>query len=230
MLGRKRPRKYRGYGTVTAHKRPRIGAIRKGVGFYKAPGLGAVGIETKFHDGSFNFTTATGGTIEDSIIEIPQGTTEKTRIGRKAFIKSIHMRMNTTLGAFAGSTAPPDDTIRILVYMDKQCNGTAATALQILETATIHSFRNLANSDRFQILMDKTHTMRYAGGSGDGAANDYGVKRAFFQKHIKLHMPVHYDLTAGAITEIRSNNIGVFVIGTEADMTFAMNYRIRFTD
>ncbi len=129
----------------------------------------------------------------------------------------------------ASTTASSTDTIRIVMFLDKQCNGATAGATEILETSDFQSFNNLANKSRFRTLMDRTYVLN-ASIAGNGTANEsaqFGVHDSFFKK---VNIPIEFDSTAGAITEIRSNNIGVMIMSQFGLVAFDSKIRLRFSD
>ncbi len=210
-----------------ARFRPR--AFRKGYdrtsGFY---GRFSKGLELKFFDLDLDDAViAAGANITDSINEIPQGTTESTRIGRKCTIRSINWRYQIVIPA--GTTNNTADTVRVILYLDKQANGATAAVLDILETADFQSFNNLANKSRFRTLMDRTYSIN-SDISGDGTSLDSGKKElqdSFFKR---VNIPIEFDSTAGAITEIRSNNIGVVLLSSDGVAGFFSKIRLRYSD
>ncbi len=187
--------------------------------------------EKKFHDIDVDdAVVAAAGGIQNtgSINLIPQGTTEITRIGRKAVIKSINWRYVCILPTRSDENGY--DIIRVILYVDKQCNGVTAAITDILETAHYQSFRNLANSGRFRILLDKTHTLNASAAAGNGTANDTIVMARPFTFFKKCNIPLEFSSTTGAITEIRSNNLGVLLISGNGYCGFGSKVRLRFTD
>ncbi len=189
--------------------------------------------ELKFHDVDLNDgVIANGGTITPSICLIAQGVTESERVGRKCTIKSVNWRYQVSLPEFdaAGTPATPT-TVRFIVYLDKQCNGAAAVTTDLLETADIHSFRNLSNTGRFMFMLDKVITLNYITMASDGAGVVSGgeVFREFtFFKQCSL--PIEFNGTTGVIGEIRSNNIGVCVVGLSGAGALNSKFRLRFSD
>lgn len=214
-----------------AQKDMRPGYDRVGIGYYgrfataATPGTG----ELKFFDSDTNDALiAQTGTIlgTGSQCLVPQGVTESTRIGRKMTIRSINWRYNLTLATSTTTTAD-GDTVRLILYLDKQCNGATAAVTDILETAEYQSFNNLSNKDRFTILADRHHTLN----SGSALTlNIQGVQEngSFFKK---CALPIEYSSTTGAISEIRSNNIGILTV-SKNDNLVALDgrMRIRFSD
>ncbi len=187
------------------------------------------GGELKFFDLDLDdATVANGGTITDSINKIAQGTTESTRIGRKCTIRSIGWRFEVTLPI--DTTVGLADVVRVIMYLDKQCNGATATVTDILESANFQSFNNLANKSRFRTLMDRTYAINVSAAAGNGTSNDAAdsvIEDSFFKK---CNLALEFDATAGAITEIRSNNIGVLLIARTGAAGFSSKIRLRFSD
>ncbi len=189
--------------------------------------------ELKFHDVELDdAVVAAGGNVTATINVIPQGVTEIQRIGRKCTIRSIHWKYRVDLPE-VGPVASPNtiDEVRVILYLDKQCNGATAAALDLLETATLRSFRNLANSGRFVFLMDKVHTLNWTTLASDaaGAYRQAEVVREYsFNK--KCEIPIEFNAAAGTIDEIRSNNLGVLLVGVNGAAGFLSSIRLRFSD
>jgi hypothetical protein len=180
-------------------------------------------------------TPATTGTIfDDSLNEVAQGAAENERVGRKMTITDllIHFQLRVTTSTTASAVA---DSFRYIVYVDKQANGAAATPGQILEAGgagvDIRCFRLLENASRFRILYDKIHSIESNGG-GVGAADNSVPKARHFSVYKKLKLPIEFSGATGAIAEIRSNNIGVLILSTNAAANCVTGYtaRIRYTD
>lgn len=190
------------------------------------------GREWKFFDGSKAATnlSATGAILDDSINEVAQGTAENERIGRKMTIKSIHFK-----GAIKipGQTAIADASqrIRIIVYLDKQANGATAGVTDILESQAVDSFRNLENSKRFGFLYDKTVSLNQLCGGGNGSSDRLGEVIRNFQINKRCNIPIQFNSTTGAITEMCCNNVGIMAICDSITSTAPQinyNWRIRF--
>lgn len=173
---------------------------------------------------------ATAGTITDSVNLIPQGVTESTRVGRKCTIKKIGWKYTMTIAAQSGGAIATSDTCRIIMFLDKQCNGATAAVLDVLQTADWDSFRNLANSQRFRILHDKSYDLNVPGLAGDGTTNDSGSVTMTGSFYKDCNLPLEFDATSGAITTIRSNNVGVLLISRGGIIRVQSVVRVRFSD
>lgn len=203
-----------------------VPGMTRSVGFFGRFGRGG---ELKFHDVDLDdAVVATGGTVVPTINIIPQGTSEIQRIGRKCTIRSINWRFQVQLPA-GTSTAGTADTLRVIMYLDKQANGATAAVTDILESADFQSFNNLGNKNRFRTLMDRRYDLQTSL-SGDGTTVDSGLVLegdTFFKK---CNIPIEFSSTNGTITEIRSNNIGVLLISSQGVAGFVSKLRLRFSD
>ncbi len=188
--------------------------------------------ELKFHDVPMDdaVIAANGSILKDSVVLIAQGVTESERIGRKCVVESINWRYAVGLVSEVGAGAQDADTVRVILYWDKQTNGAVATVTGILETDDYQSFRNLANGGRFTILMDKTLSFNPRAGAGDGAANDWPATIMNYTFYKKCNIPIEYDSVNGVLTELRSNNLGVLLLSKKGLCSFESNLRIRFSD
>lgn len=201
-------------------------------GFQLSTGYyGPHSFELKFHDLDVDdAVVATNGTIAQASCNIiAQGTTDSTRIGRKVTIKSINWRFrigNTNVNQ-ATARCP---VVRVVLFLDKQCNGTAATVTDILETDNYQSFNNLANKSRFVILFDRTYKVENAAGAWDGTGTDWAANVTMGSFYKKCNIPIEYDSTTGAITECRSNNLGVLLLSDQGTASFESKMRLRYTD
>lgn len=187
--------------------------------------------ELKFHDLDIDDTVVAqaGSIAEDSCNAIAQGVTESQRIGRKCTIRSIAWRFDLQIPNVDQSTASAE-VIRVILYLDKQCNGATAAVTGILESADYQSFNNLANKSRFRTLMDRTYSLKHQAGAWDGTGTDWSqdiMNDSFFAK---CNIPIEFDADTGAITEIRSNNIGVLLISRAGVGSFLSKMRIRYSD
>ncbi len=191
--------------------------------------------ERKFHDVDLaDSLVATAGTVHTGINLIPQGMTDITRIGRVAFIKSIYMReiFQLTESAVQGSGS---DHVRTMVIWDRQANKALPTVANILSgTSSIPflDFNNLVNKNRFTILHDKVTHIRVLAAGGNGTAIETirnTVTKSWYKK-FKMPVPIEFDGTAGAITEITSNNFIVLSIARQGIIKWDAHFRLRFTD
>lgn len=185
-------------------------------------------LEKKFLDTSIvNGSDCSAGTVLNTLNAVPQGTTDQTRIGNKITIKNINLHGfasmdDMTTGVFQ------DGILRVILYIDKQANGATAAVTDILKTAALASFRNMDQVDRFTILKDKTFLVPVR------CTNALHTNQGYrpWKMNLKCNIPVHFSSTTGAITEIRSNNIGLLYITDSAvtNPAFVGTARIKFLD
>ena len=187
-------------------------------------------VELKFHDLDIDdAVVAANGTIaEDSVVAIAQGVTETDRLGRKCVVKNINWRFDLRLPVRATATGGLSDVVRVILYHDKQANGATAAITDILESDDYQSFNNLANKARFRTLMDRTYNLDAPGGQGDGAVNDSNEMILSDSFYKRVNIPLEFSAGTGAITELRSSNIGVLLLSKAGLCDFESKMRIRF--
>ncbi len=214
-------------GTISRGYTRRSGYFGRYVGAGAGAGMG----EMKFFDTTRAFAapSATGTIMNLSLALVPQGVTEATRIGRKYTIRHVGMKGHFRLvnGTAAATTG---DRVRVIVYQDKQTNGATAAVTDILETAVVDSFYNLANQGRFNILMDRQVVTNSMGGAGNGTSDTFAEVYKLFNFNKRCTIAIENSTTDGAVTGMRSNNIGVLAISHAALTEFGYTSRIRFTD
>ncbi len=189
--------------------------------------------EHKFHDLMvIDDTISSTGAVINSMNLIAQGVTESTRIGRKCTIRNIAWRFTVDIPEQdAVATPASGDVVRVILFLDKQANGAAIVPSDFLEIAHYQSFKNLANTSRFKTLMDRSYVLNYNSLASDNAAvvsqSNHFIEDTFFKK---CRIPIEFSATAGAITEIRSNNIGVLLVSKAGSGGITSRMRLRFSD
>ncbi len=213
-----------------------VAGFQRTAGFYGRYGASAgANAELKFHDVDLDDAViATAGTVTATINIIPQDTTEKTRVGRKCVVKSIGWRYRINLPEQDAVATPANaDVVRVIMFLDRQCNGATAAVTDLLESANFQSFNQLANKSRFRVLHDATCDMNYLTLASDNAAvvSQAGLNQTgqFFKK---CNIPLEFDdsATTGAIGTIRSNNLAVLLISSAGQAGFDSKIRLRFSD
>lgn len=153
------------------------------------------------------------------------------RDGRQITLRSVDIRME--LQPIGTATSP--HAIRIIVFVDKQANGTAPTPANVLTLtgsaeATV-SAQNLEYRNRFWILSDKVYTF---GCEYGGAA--VGVEKLVATRFWRsLNIKTTFNSgTAGTVADIATNSLYLLAISdtaTAAQEPFLQFYsRVRFTD
>lgn len=187
------------------------------------------GAELKFLDVSGQYTATNVGSVDfPSFNLIPVGTGPSERIGRKVTVKSLAVRITFKLQAQQAY-----DHVRCILFQDMQCNGTAAGVTDILQTADVDSFLNLANSDRFRTLRDFNCTLNaqssYTPAPGvTSPSGDYKTQDAY----VVLNLPLDFSPGTGiSIADVKSNNIGMLIIAENNGSTAVeVHTRLRYSD
>lgn len=237
----KRPRYSKGYGTsrtggnynqVYRRRNPRTGRYYYGGG-----------PELKYIDQVGSSSTAivavgagTGGIAGTAQLELlnglTQGTDSITRIGRKICMKSIQGRWTFTLQNTAAGVFPAGlvgGQVRLLIVYDKQANGAAPAATDILQgTGIIQAPLNLNNRERFIVLVDKFITL-------DPNDMQSGMIR-FYKKLPRDARDVIFNAgNAGTIGDIQTGSVyALWQCSAQATagttLSGALYNRIRFLD
>lgn len=152
---------------------------------------------------------------------VAPGTSAVTRVGRRINMKSLLFKYQIQLA----STTIGGSPIRVLVVMDSQTNGAAATAAGVLLTDEITSPMQLSNSRRFKVLIDEVIP----------CIGTAGPQAAMFTRYVKLNSNTEFnDGTAGTVADIQTGSIYAFVWQNGALATTVcaatMYSRIRFSD
>ncbi len=219
-------------------KRRRVGAgFTRTSGFYGMFPVMSTH-EMKFHDIAFSSITAAvdgwhKGLVPaagNSLVSIGQGVEENKRVGRLAHIRRIHIRATFQGVASIDQIAAG---FRVILFIDTQCNGIEATTAQMFKTDDYFTFNNLANRGRFRVLFDKKYILPPMAADQTAAPNTiftYSTKNIDINK--KVHIPVEYSGTTGAIAEIASNNLMIWFcrLNSGPDIIGVGKARIRFTD
>lgn len=188
-------------------------------------------IEKKFLDFDISEVTigatwetmvSTLGTSTSTMHVIARGSGPSARIGRKITLTKIQIRLNLEfIDASASSLLTAQtghETVRFILVWDKQCNGAGISGTSYLAVDLYNAFRNISNGGRYVALHDKTYTFnRPTISAGDGTANDSQSVHKDWNINItkNVFIPIEYDDVVGndgTIDEIKSNNVGLYVI------------------
>jgi len=165
---------------------------------------------------------------------IAQGDNDNQRNGNKISLLRLKVLGEISLPTTT-TVANMSDTVRIIFFKDKQCNGVQATVASILDSANVFSFYNEDNipenfPKRFTILYDKFHTINASGVGFQGTYVESGTTRKVFQLNKKLNIPIQFNSTTGAITEQNTNTLGLLVISLQGAMYIDWNIEVSFCD
>lgn len=236
MVGREIWRRVNPYGSYQTKRWEGIrsrGMARRAAKVRKARGPFnpyVVSPELKFSDLNIDDAIiAASWTVRGTMFTIAQGTGESDRIGRKVTIRSIRIRMTFTLPKQT-DLALMTDQIRMVLYIDKQANESAASATDIYDVATnrIEDFPNLDNKSRFRILWDNTLPMNAFVAGGD-TTNDSAALSHHVEYYRRLNLPILYNGAGSSITSMQSNVIGFLLSSINAKCAMTGSCRVRFT-
>lgn len=146
---------------------------------------------------------------------IAVGTGYAERIGHSIKVTSLFAR--GTLSKHASATAT---SIRVMLVMDSQTNQAIYTITDLLESAGIHTYRNIDNTSRFKILADRKYIV------------DTTTPKRFFSIRKKVNQHIRFDNSTSAIADITQCSYSIVMISSEAtnEPTVYMNFRLRFVD
>ncbi len=220
--------------------RSQRGFVRLGGLFRMTPGF--IGSESKFSDlttSATNISTA-GSIIESTLLIIDQGTSVGSMLGKKIIVTKVLLQGQIRLGTqiqTVQANVIGNFEVKVYIYLDKQCNGTAATIANLLESATFDAFREIDTTQQFSMLKRVYMNIPINVTSfDDGGVNTWTSQPVTksFQMFLNMKLPVDYSGTTGrTIANIRTNNIGVMAIITQGSTvipTIQFQSRIRFTD
>lgn len=204
-------------------------------GLYGSPFVKYSELEKKFHDVSMDdSTTSDNWEVTTSMNLIAQGAQRSQRIGRKIMITSIHAHGRFYLNAQGDVTSVAGGHhCKIYLLLDTQCNGANPTTAQVFTTTNdINSFLNLHNGERFKILWKHQDTVQPTAGGSAATGADYNGEAKIWEMHQQVNIPIYYDSTTGAITEIKSNNLfwAYCRSASTGTVSFIWTTRIRFID
>jgi len=222
---------YSGTGTGTGtqgykRKRSSSGGNRKKPRRSYTPKRQSKSEEVKFFDTALSFLFDNTGEVPATgqLALIPQGDTESTRDGRKAVIKSIQIR--GTMSFVPAALATATEVTYLYLVLDRQANGAAAAITDVFTSNVMRSNNlELNNSKRFKILKKWVTAFN----SGAGATTAYNNVVVPLEYYKKCNIPMDWNSTAGAITEIKSNNLFLCAGSLQDDLTtFTGSCRLRF--
>jgi len=185
------------------------------------------GPEQKKYDFSNTGTAADNvGQTQNIMNAIAQGTNVSDRIGLNIVVKSIQLRGDIYNTLTNLTTLGGGESVRLIVFVDKQSNGNAISTPQNLVYSTGGSQtscmtgRDPAYLDRFDVLYSREFELC------SGGPNAFR-----YDKYIKCNIPVRY--AGSAASTPLSNAIYVGFTGTQPLATACIvrfNCRIQYTD
>lgn len=178
--------------------------------------------EKKWFDtlGSALSPTTGGAFVLGGMTSIDDGTEDFERVGAKISITAVQYHLEASLDAAETGS----NLVRVILFCDKQSNGSAPTVTNILQNADFLSFRNLDNLQRFDILDDTVLELNASAGVSGTLIGDSVYKGVYK----KVDYVASFASAAGAVP--LTNNIGMLVIAKNTNGTYNVRSRLRFTD
>jgi len=137
------------------------------------------------------------------------------RTGREIVMKSIQLQYNAVSTATTGIV----NHVRVMVVYDRQANGAALTAAQVLSNTggadgTLCP-RNLENRRRFWILYDRSVVVGPQGVTTTALGALPLVHRQWYRR---ITLPVTFNNgDAGSVADITTGSLYLVVVGNQAD-------------
>jgi len=169
------------------------------------------------------------------------GSGQSERIGRVIHLVSLHFKYTYNDPSIPDNIEldfMKDQSFRIIVFLDKQCNGApVSSTAEVVEnfSSERRQFYNLENTTRFQILYDKTHVMKpfwVTGLNGVGthiySKSNTNMDVKSFNKYWKNGLKILFTGDAEDVASISDKAIHVMATGTNPFGVLAWSSRIRY--
>lgn len=178
-------------------------------------------LDDKWQDTVLTFTNiAAAGVVGASYFgTIQLGTGDTSRIGNNVRIQ----RMRIT-GQFSDAAT---GNYRMLILLDRQCNGAAATVADVLGNAAVNGAYNHNTvvgwgGSRFVVLKDLKGNLSLQ-------VSAQNVQKRMFWQYNK-DVIVRYSSNAGTVSDVVSNNLVLLFVSDTGTVDFAGELQIKFTD
>lgn len=167
--------------------------------------------------------TTTLAQIAEFTAAITRGTDSINRIGDKINLRAILSRI--TISSPAANGLGDNCMVRVMLVYDRQSNGAVADLGKLLANQTVaQSAMNSDYAGRYRVIWDKLIPI----------ISDTSKNNVMFSNNnvFKTALPVSYDASAGAITDVERGSLTLVAMYQVADtMTTAPNiyYNIKLT-
>jgi len=190
--------------------------------------------ELKYHDTGFGtgVTLPVGSAASlTSLNKIAQGDSQNQRVGMRINVTSVQVKLRFQLQQ--STSTGNSSQVRIIIAVDKQCNGANPVELNLLSTTDdISSLRKPETAKKYRILLDKTYFLNAQGlaWNGVGESGSQVTEGCMFFK--RLQLPIYYSAAAAAVTSVTQNNLFymIYTNVTSPVTTLYGNIRLRYTD
>lgn len=163
--------------------------------------------EKKYRDIGNDVAIETGATGTENVYTlngVAQGTSASQRVGEVARFTKLQIRgkfymiPTVTLSSLGG-------LVKFDIVLDRSPNGVLPTTQDIYNQADPSGYINLANRDRFKILMSCEHAIQPY-----DADRSMGPVIVYFNKMRKISIPTVYSGSGSTISDIRT--CGIFLV------------------
>lgn len=176
---------------------------------------------------------ASAGAITDSILKgIRNGDEVYEREGRRIMVTGVGWNWRLRLDA-RDDTDPVVNgrTGRVILYLDRQCNGATAGVTDVLASADYQAFQNVNTTrGRFEVLYDCTKHLGFKGGAGMAAPNegDWAGQAKGDETWIPLDHTFYFRAADdGTVADLPDCNLGVLLIGDSGTATLSFESKLR---
>lgn len=165
------------------------------------------------------------------------------RIGRKVAVNKITIKGSMRVAPDdAATTADAANTVRLILFQDKQTNGAQVVpssliqALTAAQSSAVFGFQSTANFGRFRVLKDKYFNFSNPNGFYDGmAGNQQGLLKHFkMTVHFKKPVIVHFNaVNGGTVADVVDNSFHLAANSdNNTDLSISLTYtcRVVYTD
>lgn len=187
--------------------------------------------EVKVFDTALSFNIDTTGEVPATgqLCLVTVGDTLNNRDGAVIEVKSLQIRAQFTFTPAAAATA--SGVTYLYVMLDKQCNGAAAAVTDVMTSTTFaDAMPNVPNQYRFKTI----RRIPLVFTAPAGVTTAYNNVHAWIDEYIVFKKPIQirYTASAGAITDVASNNLFLMAGASGAIddlVTVTGTSRLRFT-
>jgi len=178
---------------------------------------------------SFNFDATGEVPATGQLCFIQTGDTLTNRDGAVVQVKSLQIR--GTLNFAPGAAATAAALVTLFIVLDRQANGAAAAVTDVLTGTNMNTdLPNVPNQYRFKTL----RRMQFTLNSQAGVTTAFNNVNIGIDEYIQFKKPIElrYTASAGAITDLASNNIFLMAGSNSAQddtVAFSGIARLRFT-
>lgn len=150
-----------------------------------------------------------------------QGLDDNDRIGKEIRTQNLAFRFHCYSNASAGI-----NHVRLIIFRDRSSDGTAPTTVEVLDTNSCKSFRNLKYTDRFKVYYDKTFKLSSA------SSIDASDQTNYIAKFFRMGFRTGYTGTTAVQSAIDEGALYAMVLGSlGTNMSgYNLDTRVRFTD